>query len=217
VPDSAFSLPSRVRARLRQAAQLRDVSRREVVTSEGAAARSLFVVTSGALTATITSAEGRRAIVAMLSAGDVFGGDGLGAALRPSAPEVKAMLRSRLLVISSAGIEELMRRDLAVAVWLVRRLLEAERRSQHHTADLLAHGVPGRLEAMLRELGQRYGRWHPSGVRIALPLTQETLARLVGASRETVNRVLGELEYQDRIRRAGRSYVLPTGSLETRR
>jgi CRP/FNR family transcriptional regulator, cyclic AMP receptor protein len=101
--------------------------------------------------------------------------------------------------------------------WLVRRLLEAERQAQHHTGALVAHGVPGRLEAVLRELGERYGRWQPSGIRIVLPLTQETLARLVGASRETVNRVLGELEYQDRISRAGRSYILPLSSLETRR
>lgn len=169
----------------------------------------LHVVTGGALTVTITSEQGRRSIVAVLSAGDLFGGNSYGAATHPPQPEVKALLRSHLLVLAWTEVEELVHEDWVVARWLIRRLLENQHHAQHHTAQLLALGVPGRLEAVLRELAERHGRVAPGGIRVALPLTQDMLAGLVGASRETVNRALGALAVEGRVLRSGRSYLLP--------
>ena len=47
------------------------------------------------------------------------------------------------------------------------------------------------------------------GVRLALPITQEDLGRMIGASRETVNRTLATLMARNLIRTEGRRYVIP--------
>jgi CRP/FNR family transcriptional regulator, cyclic AMP receptor protein len=138
------------------------------------------------------------------------------AARRPH-PEVRALLRSRLLALPWADVEALVHQDWTVSRWLVRVLLEGQRAAQLHTGRLVSHGVPGRLEAVLAELAEEHGRGTRDGIRVALPLTQDMLASLVGASRETVTRALADLERRGRISRAGRSYILPLSSPGARR
>lgn len=72
---------------------------------------------------------------------------------------MRALVRSRLLALAWADVEALVHQDWLVARWLVRVLLEAQRAAQHHTARLVSHGVPGRLEAMLRELAEDGELW----------------------------------------------------------
>jgi CRP-like cAMP-binding protein len=64
--------------------------------------------------------------------------------------------------------------------------------------------VAGRL----RELAARHGVPGPAGVRIRVPLTQDELARMVGASREAVNRTVGALASRGLLRTEGRTVVI---------
>jgi CRP-like cAMP-binding protein len=58
-------------------------------------------------------------------------------------------------------------------------------------------------------LAGRHGVRDGRGVRLALPITQEDLGRMIGASRETVNRTLASLSARKLIRTEGRRYVIP--------
>src|SRR5439155_4631157 len=75
--------------------------------------------------------------------------------------------------------------------------------------EALAHDVSTRVSNRLRDLAAAHGVIDRDGVRLGLPLTQEELARMVGASRETVNRVLAALAHRGLIRFEGRTYVIP--------
>ena len=73
-------------------------------------------------------------------------------------------------------------------------------------ADLVFSDVPGRVAKTLLDLGDRFGT--PGGVRVTHDLTQEELAQLVGASRETVNKALSEFATRGWIRLDGRAVLL---------
>jgi CRP/FNR family cyclic AMP-dependent transcriptional regulator len=68
--------------------------------------------------------------------------------------------------------------------------------------------VPTRLERRLEDLGDRFGVPAPGGVRIALPLTHDGLAELVGASRESVSRAISRLRSSGQIRTTGRGRIV---------
>ena len=70
-------------------------------------------------------------------------------------------------------------------------------------------GLPSRMLALLWTLADRFGRVASDGVRIDVALTQSVLARLVGASRQSVSSALKRLEREGRIARSpGGGYVL---------
>jgi CRP/FNR family transcriptional regulator, cyclic AMP receptor protein len=79
-----------------------------------------------------------------------------------------------------------------VVLILCQRLRDAS----DHLADLVFHDVYGRLAKKLLELGEAHGRQRGGQVEIVLPLTQQDLANLVGASRESVNKAIKY--YRDR-------------------
>jgi hypothetical protein len=64
--------------------------------------------------------------------------------------------------------------------------------------------VPARVAGRLRELATHHGAPGPAGVRLRVPLTQDELARMVGASREAVNRSMGALAARGLVRSSGR-------------
>jgi CRP/FNR family cyclic AMP-dependent transcriptional regulator len=86
-------------------------------------------------------------------------------------------------------------------------------RRAHHLAVALAiahhQRVDDRLLLSLWHLAERWGRVHPDGIVLPLPLGHQRLAALVGASRPTVTTALGELTAAGRIgRRGGGDWVL---------
>ena len=87
---------------------------------------------------------------------------------------------------------------------LARRL----RRTNENLADLVFTDVPGRVAKALLELSQRFGRPVEEGVMVAHDLTQEELAQLVGASRETVNKALADFASRGWLRLEARAVLL---------
>jgi CRP/FNR family transcriptional regulator, cyclic AMP receptor protein len=188
--------------------EARIITAGETVVPEGQMAPPLLVLTAGALSCSLPRPDGRAAVVGVLSAGEVFGGDP-GQGFGPH-PGVRALLRSRALVLAYPEFERLALGEEAVGRWVIRHLLGQLRAAQHHLARVTAPKVGIRLEAVLAELARSHGRTTSDGIRVALPLSQDLLGAMVGASRETVNRSLAQLIRQGRVARAGRSYVLPS-------
>jgi CRP/FNR family transcriptional regulator, cyclic AMP receptor protein len=79
---------------------------------------------------------------------------------------------------------------------LARRL----RRTNNNLADLIFTDVPGRVAKLLLERAQRFGTQDDGALRVTHELTQEEIAQLVGASRETVNKALAEFAHRGWIR-----------------
>ena len=68
--------------------------------------------------------------------------------------------------------------------------------------------VPGRVAKALSELAAKFGIKGPDGIHVAHDLTQEELAQLVGASRETVNKALADFASRGWVRLEARAVVI---------
>ena len=81
------------------------------------------------------------------------------------------------------------------------------RRTNDSLADLVFSDVPGRVAKALLDLADRFGRPTADGILVPHELTQEELAQLVGASRETVNKALAEFVQRGWLRLEARAVV----------
>ena len=75
-------------------------------------------------------------------------------------------------------------------------------------ADLIFVDVPGRVAKQLLQLAQKFGSVDSGQLRVTHDLTQEELAQLVGASRETVNKALADFASRGWLRLEGKSVVI---------
>jgi len=82
------------------------------------------------------------------------------------------------------------------------------RRITTDKADLVFTDVPGRVAKALLDLAERFGTQHDNGIQVNHDLTQEELAQLVGASRETVNKALADFAARGWVQLSAKSVLL---------
>jgi CRP-like cAMP-binding protein len=95
-----------------------------------------------------------------------------------------------------------------VAEALLKALAQRLRRTNENLSDLVFSDVPGRVAKALLELGEKFGGKRSDGIYVEHDLTQEELAQLVGASRETVNKALADFVQRNWIRLEPRAVLL---------
>jgi CRP-like cAMP-binding protein len=170
--------------------------RNQVIFTEGATADELFVVRSGRIAVGRRSPDGRESLVALMEAGDLFGEMPLFDQGERSA-SARALESSELVRIPYTLVREALdaRPEL---LWDVVSLLAQRLRSTDSAlADAVFLDVTGRTAKRLLELAGDADEFQ-------LPITQEELAGLVGASRERVNKAiaafirLGWIDQMDR-------------------
>ena len=91
---------------------------------------------------------------------------------------------------------------------MLKALAQRLRRTNENLSDLVFSDVPGRVAKALVELNDKFGEKRPEGFYVEHDLTQEELAQLVGASRETVNKALADFVQREWIRLEPRAVLL---------
>ncbi|HEY5518986.1 MAG TPA: Crp/Fnr family transcriptional regulator [Cellulomonas sp.] len=182
-------------------------ARGDVLFHEGDPGDRLFVIRSGKIKLGRRSSDGRENLLSIQGPGEMFGELSL---FDPGPRTATAT------VVADAELVELAHTDLVawleqhptVAKHLLKALAHRLRRTNEALADLVFSDVPGRVAKALLDLATRFGEPTDEGVRVAHDLTQEELAQLVGASRETVNKALADFAARGWVRREGRAVVL---------
>lgn len=194
-------------AALRASMVERRLTRGQVLFAEGEPGEKLYLIESGKIKLGQTAADGRESLIAVLGAGEMLGELSL---FDPGPRTATAVALTNCKVLSM-GHEALLpwlvgRPDLAVSLMasLARRL----RRTNEALADLVFSDVPGRVAKALIDLGGKFGEQAPDGLLVTHDLTQEELAQLVGASRETVNKALADFSQRGWIRIEQRSVTI---------
>jgi CRP/FNR family transcriptional regulator len=183
------------------------LERGEQLFAEGDPGDALHVVVDGKVKICRTSADGRENVLALLGPGDLLGELAVFDS-QPRAATAAAIVDSSFAVLARADFDAWLAEHPAVAASLLRALAVRLRQTNEAMADLVFTDVPGRIAKTLLSLAERFGEADGSGVRVAHDLTQEELAQLVGASRETVNKALSEFAARGWLRVDGRAVVL---------
>lgn len=156
--------------------------RNQRVFGEGDEASELYVVCTGRVAIATRAPDGRESVMALMEPGDLFGDMSLFDGQGRSA-EARALEPSELLLVPFAPIRAVFeeRPELLwdVVAFLSRRL----RATDSSLADAVFLDVTGRTAKRLLELAGPNDEF-------VLPLTQEELASMVGASRERVNKAI---------------------------
>lgn len=183
------------------------LNRGEVLFKEGDTGDRVYVVIEGKVKLGRTSVDGRENLLAILGPGQMFGELSLFDP-GPRSATVTAVTDTVLLGLGHEDLLPWLTGRPEVARGLLAQLAARLRRSNDTVADLVFSDVPGRVAKALLELSRRFGAPAEGGVRVAHDLTQEELAQLVGASRETVNKALADFVARNWIRLEQRSVVL---------
>ncbi len=181
--------------------------RGEVLFHEGDSGDKLYIVTDGKVKLGRTSSDGRENLLAILGPGQMFGELSLFDP-GPRSTTVTAVTETRLMSLAHADLQQWLNGRPAVARGLLSQLAHRLRKTNDVVADLVFSDVPGRVAKALLDLADRFGRTADDGVHVHHDLTQEELAQLVGASRETVNKALADFASRGWLRLEPRSVVI---------
>jgi len=184
-----------------------ELGRSEVLFHEGDPGDRLYVIIDGKVKLGRASGDGRENLLAVLGPGEMFGELSLFDP-GPRNATATAVADTVLIGLGNEDLTPWLSGRPDVSRQLLRALARRLRRTNENLADLVFSDVPGRVAKALLDLSERFGRPAEDGLRVAHDLTQEELAQLVGASRETVNKALADFASRSWLRLEARAVVL---------
>jgi CRP/FNR family cyclic AMP-dependent transcriptional regulator len=149
---------------------------------------SLFVVRSGRVKVVLVAEDGREVILGILGVGAHFGELSL-IDNQPRSAHVIAMEESSLLVLRRDDFRRRVEASPSVAWSLLTELSRRLRQADEKIGSLVLLDVPGRIARMLLNAADEGG-----SEKIEKALTHQTIAHVIGASRETVSRAMREFQ-----------------------
>jgi CRP/FNR family transcriptional regulator, cyclic AMP receptor protein len=187
---SLFSgLSSEERRGIVARAKLRDFLAGQTIFSMGSPGNSMMAVLSGSIRISIPSASGKEIVLAILQAGEIFGEiallDG-----KDRTADAKAMTNCHLAVLERPDVLALLERNPSAWLKVVEVLCERLRRTDQQISELALLQLPVRLAKALLRLADASTITSTRGIEIQL--SQRELGNFVGASRESVNKCLGD-------------------------
>jgi CRP/FNR family transcriptional regulator, cyclic AMP receptor protein len=180
-----------------QLAELARVSRRyrydrdETIFYQGDPGDTFYVILTGQVKVSVTSPEGQEAILVVLDAGEGFGEFAL-LDDQPRSATIEATLPTEVVSLRKDDFRRLLRQMPDIAIGLLRVLTKRLRDTDQLVQDAAFLDVGDRLAKKLLSLMETHGRPVPhGGIELTLQLTQQELASMIGATRESVNKQLG--------------------------
>ena len=150
----------------------------------------LYMIKEGKVKICIISPDGQEVSLAVLGKGEYFGEfallDGL-----PRSTDAIALERVECYTLQRSDFLNAIQKNPKIAILVLEALSKRLRATDDMVEDLIFLDVYGRVAKKLLELADTHGVKTEEGIIIDVRLTQQELASMVGASRESVNKVLG--------------------------
>ena len=190
----------------------RRIPKGNTIFAPGDAPDALYVLTSGLVTLSHVSEDGLESILRIFGPGDVFGELFLTVSARPFLATaltacVVTVIPGKTFLSLVSTIPKIGFNFICV---LSRHLAEMalDRGQSSHTWAFQ------RITLTLLKLAKTHGMEEEAGTAIALPLTHQILADMIGTSRETVTRHLGHLKRHGLVSQRGRTFLIQTSRLQ---
>ncbi|GAA1780564.1 Crp/Fnr family transcriptional regulator [Streptomonospora arabica] len=183
------------------------LGRGQTLFSEGDEGDRLYVILSGKVKLTRAAVDGRENLLSVLGPSEMFGELSLFDP-RPRTASAIAVTDAVLAGLGHDDLRPFIAQQPQVSLQLLKALASRLRRTNDVMSDLVFTDVPGRVAGQLLDLADRFGKEGEDGLHVHHDLTQEELAQLVGASRETVNKALAEFALRGWLRIEAKAVVL---------
>jgi len=183
------------------------ISKGTILFAEGDGGDQLYVIAEGKLKLGTSSGDGRENLLSILGPGEMFGELSLFDP-GPRTSTATAVTDAKLLSLGQEKLLPWLVENPKVSLQLLASLAQRLRRTNEAVGDLVFSDVPGRVAKALIDLGERFGKKTDEGLFVHHDLTQEELAQLVGASRETVNKALADFAGRNWLKLEGRAVLI---------
>ena len=177
-----------------------DLQRGDVLFESGDDSNHLYIVTRGRIAIGNRSFDGRESLVALMESGDLFGEMPLFSNDGRSA-EARALEESSVVVIPYQPIKDLYDNNPSLLWRVVEMLVGRLKSTDIALADTMFLDVTGRTAKRLLEMAGDSDEFQ-------LPITQEELAGMIGASRERVNKSISSFIKLGWLSQSGEKYVI---------
>ncbi|RKD21685.1 transcriptional regulator [Ammoniphilus oxalaticus] len=160
---------------------------------DGDQAKHLYFIRTGSVKISKTTLEGKELTLYICKPGELIGELALFQSDLTYTTTAMLLEAGTIGVIERIALEELLSNNGRFAVEFMKWMGIAYRRNQSKFRDLVLLGKQGALYSTLIRMTNTYGIPVDNGVQIDLALTNKDLASFIGATRESVNRMLNEL------------------------
>jgi CRP-like cAMP-binding protein len=178
--------------------------RGELIIEQGQKSGSLFIILSGRARVIVTDKRAKEVILATLGPGDCLGEMSLIDGQSHSA-NVRTDIQTDVLVLSHAEFVRCLAENQNMAFWIMKGLVQRLRKASDMVSSLALMDVYGRVAKVLMDTAQPVGE---DDLVICEKMTRQDIAKMVGASREMVSRVMRDFEDQGFIKTNNDGYLV---------
>jgi len=181
----------------------RSAPRNSTIMAAGDLTDSLYIVLSGRLKVMMSDADGREVILTILGPGEYFGEMGL-IDDSPRSASVVTIEPCELLSIAKRDFKQSMEQNVDLAVTVMRGLVKRLREADRKIGSLALLDVFGRVAHLLIDMSEDV-----DGQRVVTKrIPKQDIAKMIGASREMVSRVMKDLQKGGFIEMRGTKIVI---------
>ena len=192
---------------LMEVSQTRRFEREQVILTQEESGESLYFIAEGRVRVVLYGEDGKEITLSTLREGEFFGEmaliDG-----EPRSASVVAVDNSTLLVISRQNFLGLIKKYPRVALVFLSEMSRRLRKADEMIGSLALLDVSGRVARFLLDLGKAEGQEERGGIVVPNRPTHQEIASRIGTTRETVTRVLSELQSRGFITMKGKKVII---------
>lgn len=174
---------------------------------EGEPGDRLYIIVDGKIKLARHAPDGRENLLSVMGPSDMFGELSIFDP-GPRTSSAVCVTEVTAATMDSQMLKQWITDHPEISQQLLRVLARRLRRTNASLADLIFTDVPGRVAKTLLQLANRFGTQEGGALRVNHDLTQEEIAQLVGASRETVNKALATFMHRGWIKLEGKSVLI---------
>ena len=179
----------------------------EVIFHEKEAGDSLFIILHGRVKVAIFGDDGKEVTLSILSEGDFFGEMSL-LDQEPRSATIIAEEDCEFLALQRDDFVRALEQDPGISASLIQVLADRLRKANHQISTLALLDVYGRVARVIQELAEEEGKRLKDGRVVVRRPTHMDIAHRIGSSRETVTRMMRDLEENGHIETQGREIFL---------
>lgn len=200
-------LPQEAMRQLLPNLEMREVRRRQVLYIPGDPGQSVFFLNGGRVKVSKVTRDGRELTLAYRVPGDLFGELCLGHG-KPREKMAEAVETALVTEVARQAVEDLIEQYPSLAWELIRISNDRRTEVEARVARLIFRDVKSKLAELLLSLVKEFGVEDVRGTLIAIKITHQEMANLIGSTRETVSFTLSQFRKKSLITMQGRKVIV---------
>lgn len=179
----------------------------ELIIMEENPLENLIIIDNGKVKVFCYTIEGKEQILYILDQGDFFGEKNL-LNNQNSTYNVEALETTHICMINKSDFQKLLITYPTISIKIIEELCTRMDKIENSIQNMGAKNMEWRINSLLIEFAERYGKPSPNGIIVELPLSREGMANYIGTARETVSRKLSLLQDKGIINMIGNKQIL---------